>query len=313
MSKKWVPYSLLTLFLSLLIVLPFFTEDYTLYVIYTLFLYISLAQSWNLLGGYSGLISLGHAAFFGVGAYATALTVNYLGLHFLAAALMGGMTAVIFSVVMAIPTFRFHGIYFAIGTIVIAEALRLWMINWDVAGGPLGISFPTDCGTSLTGFYYLMMIVAALATALPAVILKTKLGFGLRAIRDNEASAESIGVNIFRTKLWAFAISAFVAGITGGLYAVKVSTIEPNSIFEATWSLSAINMVIIGGVGTLAGPIFGAVFFICLAELLAGYSSYQLLLTGIILVLIMRFLPGGIWGWLRHTRPIKYIERYVFA
>jgi len=313
MPKRWMPYSLLTFCLAGLVILPYFIETYTLFVFYTLFLYISLAQSWNLLGGYSGLISLGHAAFFGLGAYATALTAKYLGFHFLSAALIGGMAAAIFSVAMAIPTFRLHGIYFAIGTIVIAEAVRLWMINWDVAGGPLGIHFPADCGTSLKGFYYVMMAIAGLATALPTVILKTKLGFGLRAIRDNEASAENMGVNIFRAKLSVFAISAFVAGITGGIHAVKMSTIEPSSIFEATWSLSTINMVIIGGIGTISGPIFGAAFFTCLAELLADYYTYQLLLTGIILVLIMRFVPTGIWGWLRKTRSVKRLGRVLFA
>lgn len=309
MSKRWIHIAVLVMVALAFLILPHFIKRYTLFVLYLLCINISMAQSWNLLGGYTGLISLGHAAFFGLGAYTTGLTVNYFGLHFLLAAAGGGLVAAAFSVVMAVPTFRFRGIYFAIGTIVIAEALRIWMINWEFAGGAQGLHFPPGSGTSLRVYYYIMLAVAAGTTALIAIILRTKLGLGLRAIRDNEDSAANMGVNIFRTKLYAFCISAFIAGLTGGIHAVKMSTIEPSSIFSAGWSLSTINMVIMGGIGTILGPIFGAVFFTYLAEFLVNYHTYHLLLTGIILVLVIRFVPAGIWGRIIETASAKRLSR----
>jgi branched-chain amino acid transport system permease protein len=293
---------LLALLALFLLVLPQFLSRYALFVLYLVCLNSSLAQSWNLLGGYSGLISLGHAAFFGVGAYATALLVKYASLPFLLAAVGGGGVAAVFSALMAAPTLRLRGVYFAIGTLLLAEALRLWMINWGLTGGAQGIHFPPNRGTSLQGFYYTMLAVAAATTALTAVVLRSRLGLGLRAMRDNEDAAQNLGVNIFRTRVYAFLLSAFVTGLTGGIHAARLSTIEPYSMFSVLWSLSAINMAIIGGPGTLLGPILGAVLLTYLAELLADYHTYHPLFTGIILLLVMRFLPTGLWGGICNTR-----------
>jgi branched-chain amino acid transport system permease protein len=307
MPKRYGPWGLIALLGIILIILPQVLSRYMVFVLYTTWLSISLAQSWNLLAGYAGLISLGHAAFFGLGAYTTAMMVAHLGIPFLFGAIGGGLVAAAFSVVVAIPVFRFRGIYFAIGTLVLAEALRIWMINWDFTGGAQGIHLAPGTGTSLAGFYYIMLCIAAGTTILLVIILRTKLGMGLRAIGGNEDSAQNMGVNTFRTKLRAFLISAFIAGFIGGIHATKMASIEPYSIFAAMWSLSTVNTVIIGGIGTVLGPVVGSIFVVFLAELLADYHTFHLVITGIILILVIRLIPAGIWGQIRTTHLAKRV------
>ncbi len=284
-----------------LVLLPFVADPYTISLLYTLFIYVALAQSWNLVGGYTGLVSLGHAAFFGLGAYTAAILMTWSGVPFPVAMIVSGLLAAVFAAIVALPVFRFRGIYFAIGTLVVAEALRIWMINWSTTGGAEGINLPLDNTPDPTGFYYVGLGLAAGATALLALILHTRLGIGLRAIRDNEDAAQNMGVNTFWVKLSAFVISAFIAGLVGGVHAVYLGTIEPYSIFSITWTIAAVNIVIIGGMGTLFGPIIGAIFVTILAESLADYETIHLIITGLILILVIRFLPGGIWGQLRRV------------
>jgi branched-chain amino acid transport system permease protein len=185
------------------------------------------------------------------------------------------------------------------------------MINWEFTGGAQGVHLPPGSGTSLTGFYYIMLVIAAGTTVLVSYILRKKLGLGLRAIRDNEDSAQNMGVNTFRIKLYAFLISAFVAGLTGGIHATKMSTIEPYSIFSTSWTFTAINIVIIGGMGTVFGPILGAVLYTYLTDRLAIYHTFHLVITGIILILIIRFVPSGIWGQIRKTNIAKRVTGFL--
>ena len=308
---RWVKWILLAMVAAILIAAPHFTRRYTVFILYLVYVNTSLAQSWNLLGGYTGLVSLGHAAFFGLGAYATAMFITQLNVPFFFAAIAGGLVASAFSCVVSIPTFRFRGIYFAIGTLVVSEALRIWMINWEFTGGAQGVHLPPGSGPSLSGFYYIMLAIAAGTTAFLSYVLRTKLGLGLRAIRDNEDSAQNMGVNTFRTKLYAFLMSAFIAGLTGGIHATKMSTIEPYSIFSAAWTFAAINIVIIGGMGTVFGPILGAVFITYLSDRLAEYHTFHLLITGGILILVIRFVPTGIWGQIRKMHVTEKINRFL--
>ena len=298
---------LLGLMIIVLLLVPTFASRFTVFVLYLLFLNIALAQSWNLVGGYTGLISLGHAAFFGIGAYSAAIFMSQLNMPFLIAVLAGGLLATIFAVIIAFPTFRFRGVYFAIGTLILAEALRIWMINWEFTGGAQGVRFPISRIPSLNEFYYIMLVAAVAATAVLILILRQKLGLGLRAIRDNEGSAQNMGVSIFRTKLFSFAISAFMAGLIGAIHATRLSVIEPYSIFGVSWTIAMINIVIIGGMGTIVGPIVGAIFITFLGEALADFYTVHLMITGLIFILVIRFMPQGIWGWIRELSLAKRI------
>lgn len=301
----WLVAGLLGILGVVALLVPTFASRFTVFLLYLLFLNIALAQSWNLVGGYTGLISLGHAAFFGIGAYAAAIFMSQLDLPFWVAILAGGILATLFAVIIAFPTFRFRGVYFAIGTLILAEALRIWMINWDFTGGAQGLQFPVSRIPSLNQFYYMMLGAAVLATAVLVLILRQKLGLGLRAIRDNEGSAQNMGVNIFQTKLASFAFSAFMAGLIGAIHGTRLSVIEPYSIFGVGWTIAMINIVIIGGMGTIVGPIVGAVFITFLGEVLADFYTIHLMITGLIFILVIRFMPQGIWGWFQALPLVK--------
>lgn len=298
---------LLALLAAALVVAPYLLDRYTIFLLYLLWLNVTLAQSWNLLAGYAGLISLGVAAFFGIGAYTAGMTIAHLGFPFIVGALLGGFFAAIFAAIVATPIFRFRGIYFAIGTLVLSEALRIFMINWKFTGSAEGLNMPLESGASLTAYYYVMLCVAAGATLLVVLILRTKLGMGLRALGDNEDSAQNMGVNTFRTKLSAFLVAAFVTGVAGGIHASKMGSIEPYSIFNAMWTLSTANMVIIGGIGTVVGPVLGSIFALALGEFLADYQTFHLAITGVLLILIIRFIPAGIWGEVRASQWARRI------
>jgi len=301
MLNRYIQWALLGLLIAALIAVPHVLDRYTVFLLYLVGLYIGLAQGWNLLAGYSGLISLGVAAFFGIGAYTAAMTVIHLSLHFLLGSLLGGFLAATFAAIVAVPIFRFRGIYFAIGTLVLSEALRIFMISWKFTGSAEGLTLPIEKSPSLMWFYYLMLSVAAGATLLVVLILRTKLGMGLRAIGNNERSAQNMGVNIFRTKLSIFLISAFITGVVGGIHATQMGSIEPYSIFYFMWTLSTANTVIIGGIGTVLGPVLGSIFVIFLAEILSDYHTFHLAITGVLLIVIIRFVPTGIWGEIRES------------
>ncbi len=309
-NRLWLLAGLLGIGGIVLLLVPTFAGRFTVFILYLLFLNIALAQSWNLVGGYTGLISLGHAAFFGIGAYSAAIFMSRLNIPFMAAILAGGILAALFAVIISFPTFRFHGIYFAIGTLILAEALRIWMINWEFTGGAQGVRFPLSRIPSLNEFYYLMLAAMAITTAVLVIILRQKLGLGLRAIRDNEESAQNMGISIFQTKLFSFAISAFMAGLIGAIHATRLSVIEPYSIFGVGWTIAMINIVIIGGMGTIVGPIVGAIFITFLGEALAEFYTIHLMITGFIFILVIRFMPEGIWGWVKQLAVAKRISAW---
>jgi branched-chain amino acid transport system permease protein len=291
----------LVLTIAVLGALPLIASRYVVYLCYLICINVALAQSWNLIGGYTGLVSLGHVAFFGIGAYTTFLLIRGVGAPILLAAAVGGVVSAGFAVAMSPTIFRFRGIYFTIGTLVLAEALRIWMINWGWTGGAQGLNVPSQSVPPLTTFYFIALALAAGTTLLLAVILRNRLGLALRAIRDNEDAAQNMGINTFRTKLAALSLSAFMAGLTGGIHAVKLSVIEPYSMFSANWTISTINVVIIGGIGTLLGPIVGSIAITFLSDLLANLYAVHLILTGLIFILVIRFLPAGLWGSLRNS------------
>jgi len=306
-ARTYAQWVLLALLAAALIAAPQVFDRYTVFLLYLLWLNVALAQSWNLLAGYAGLISLGVSGFFGIGAYTAGMTIAHLGFPFLLGAFLGGLLSAVFAAIVATPIFRFRGIYFAIGTLILSEALRIFMINWKFTGSAEGLNMPLESGASSATYYYVMLCVAAGSTLLVVAILKTRLGMGLRALGNNESSAQNMGVNTFKTKLWAFLFAAFVTGVAGGVHASKMGSIEPYSIFNTMWTLSTANMVIIGGIGTILGPILGSIFVLALGELLADYQTFHLAITGVLLILIIRFIPAGIWGEIRASRWARRI------
>ena len=278
-------------------VLPSLSSDYVVLVAFRIFEFAALAQAWNLLAGYGGLVWLGSAAFIGIGMYGMAELTIQTGIGLVPAILVGACFSSAFAVIVSPALFRLRGLYFVIATLVLAQALQIWMFNWNGLNGSAGL-FLTDSAPTPHGLYWLGLAVAAATTALVILILRTRLGLGLRAICDNEGAAQQMGLWTFRTKLAAFVVSAFVMGVVGGLQADYLGKIEPGGAFSLNWTVDIVTIAIIGGTGTVVGPLVGAVFVIWLGEKLANYPEIHVAITGVILIAVIRFAPYGIWGTL---------------
>lgn len=282
------------LLVLLAIVVPLL-GDYALEIGFRLLLLVTIAEAWNLMAGYGGMVSLGTAAFFGAGAYALMGLVNVMGVPFAVALPMTGLAGAGLAVLVSRAVFRLRGLYFTVGTLALAEALRLFMINYSGFGGASGIFLSKDTPELHTLF---VMAVVLLGGTVVVVNVATRSRFSilLRAVRDDEDAAAQIGVRTFKVKLAAFLIAGFLTSVAGGLQALKLGTVEPYGTFGVQWTVAALSIVIIGGQGLRAGPTVGAVFVVALGELLADWPALHLAITGGILILVIRFAPQGLAG-----------------
>ena len=267
-----------------------------------IFLAIVLAQSWNLLGGYAGQINLGHAAFFGLGALVTR-TLWVGGIPLVLALFPGAFVAMLFGLIIGVPAFRLRGAYFAIGTLGLAEILRITI-------GNLMPQISTIPATELASYnilprYYLTLGMAILCVGLVALLVPSRVGLGIRAVREDEAAAEATGVSALRHKLLALALSTAFSGLAGGAFAYYHVSYYPQHTFSPAWTFDAVLMAYIGGVGTVHGPVLGALFYVILRELLAvKLVEFHLIIFGILFMFVVLFLPGGLveaWGRIRRT------------
>ena len=269
-----------------------------------IFLAIALAQSWNLLGGYAGQINLGHAAFFGLGALATRI-LWVEGMPLFLALSAGAAVATAFGLLIGGPAFRLRGAYFAIGTLALAEILRITV-------GNLMPEISTIPAAALASYsilprYYLTLVIAVLCVAVVAILVPSRVGLGIQAVREDEAAAEASGVGTFRHKLLALMISTALVGLTGGTFAYYHVSYYPQHTFSPAWTFDAVLISFIGGVGTVHGPILGALFYVILRELLAlRLVELHLLVFGLLFIIVVLFLPGGlVEAWSRAKRLLR--------
>jgi len=263
-----------------------------------IFLAVLLAQSWNLLGGYAGQINLGHAAFFGVGALVTR-TLWVAGVPLVFSLSAGALMATAFGCLIGLPAFRLRGAYFAIGTLGLAEILRITV-------GNLLPQISTIRAAELASYsilprYYLTLALAVLCVALIALLVPSRVGLAIRAVREDEAAAEASGVSAVRHKVCALAISTAFAGLAGGAYAFYHVSYYPQHTFSPVWTFDAVLMSFVGGVGTVHGPVLGALFYVVLKEVLAiRWVEFHLIIFGVLFIAVVLFLPGGlVEGWNR--------------
>jgi branched-chain amino acid transport system permease protein len=303
---------LLVTVIALLAVLPLvgLPRSWSLYL-FLFFIYLAMANMWNLLAGYSGLISLCQPAFIGLAGY-TLVICTWSGLPFYLGITAGAIVAAAFALFISIPVFRLSGIYFAIGTLVIPEALRIVFFLWRPVGGELqgggaGYMVKGVAGLSMTEFYWFALIIGLASIFLIRLILRSALGLGLASIRDNDRAAASIGIDVFKLKLYSFVIGAFVTGMAGGIFYIYQGYIEPASAFNIRWTMIVMLATVIGGMTTEEGPIVGTAVVVFLHFLLARYAGISLLIQGIILVGIMLLAPQGIMGFIRKTRTYRSI------
>jgi ABC-type branched-subunit amino acid transport system ATPase component/ABC-type branched-subunit amino acid transport system permease subunit len=278
-----------------LAVIPTYTGSYGLLVAFEIVQLAALAQAWSLMAGYGGIVSLAVAAFVGVGSYGTAEIAAKAGWGMLGSILAGGVVAVAFALVVAVPMLRFRGLYFTIGSLVLAEALGIFMSNFNGFGGNQGITLPGTAPSPQTIYLY-SFIVAVAVTLVVAWLVRSRLGLGLKAIRDDEDVAERVGVLTFRTKLTAFVIASFVMGIVGGIQAQWTGYVEPAGSFALDWTVETVNAAIIGGVGTIIGPLAGSAISVGISQRLANYPTIHLIILGVLLIIVIRVAPNGLWG-----------------
>lgn len=310
-----LPWLIPALVFLALLVLPLLTSnDAMLTTAVLMFIIATLAASWNIIGGFAGQISLGHAAFFGIGALVTRL-LWMQDVPFFASFLAGGIAAAIAALILGFPGLRLHGIYFAIGTLALAEAIRITVGSVL----PRVTALPADLlrSYSLVSRYYLSFAVLVITVAVSAYLHRSKLGLGMMTVREDQGAARAIGVDVFAHKLAAFTISAGLAGLAGGSFAFFHVSYYPSLPFSPEWTFDALIVTFVGGVGTLVGPLVGAVFFVLVQDFVqdvlpAGFVGAHLLLFGALFIVVVLLLPGGLlelWEKLRRRfRPPPFEE-----
>jgi len=297
----------LALFLVIVALLaPVFMSGYALRFCTFVLMWIGLAGSLNLLTGYTGYLDFGHVAFFGTGSYVTGVLMLKVGLPFFPAMFTGAVVAALIAYLVGIPTMRLKGAYFAIAMLAFAEAMKHVVLELDgITGGGNGLSLPIY--TNYTFFYYTMLAAVAFTIAITYWFGRSKFGYALKAIREDELAADVSGVNTFSCKLIAFAISAFVAGMIGGIYAYWMTFLTPDDSFNVLLTVRMIIMAFLGGAGTVLGPIIGATFLASIEEILwASFAYTYLIIVGIIVVIVVLYIPRGIVGLISE----KLIKRY---
>ena len=277
--------------------------------IFLFFIYLAMANMWNLLAGYSGLISLAPAAFIGLAGYTLAV-VTWVGWPYYIGIILGSFVAAIFAVIISYPVFRLRGIYFAIGTMVVPEILRFVFLLWRPVGSVVygkgaGYTVKGVAGIPPSLIYWYAVAIGIASLFLLRYVLRSKLGLGLAAIRDNDGTASSSGINVFNLKLYSFVISAFLTGMAGAIYYVYSGYIEPGSAFSIRWLITIMLATVIGGEGIEEGPIVGTIVVVFLYFLLARQAEISLIIQGVVLIGIMLLAPQGIMGLVRKTRAYQ--------
>ncbi len=287
--------------------IPFIVDAEKSYLVYSLFLffcYVIISQAWNLVAGYTGQISLGQHAFFGLGAYTTALIwlhdVTKTGYYFdPVTMLISGLVPAILAVLIGIPLLsRLKGDYFALGTLGMGEIVKVFFVKGgSFTGASDGLHLPSAVYSSIQPYYWTGLLLAFSATALVYFLVRSNTGLALRAIREDETSAAARGINVLRYKVTAFSTGAFLAGLCGSLYGIYLFHINPDSVLKLDWTLYPILICVIGGTGTVTGPVLGA-FFISAMFSVADIYFVQMhpVIAGTFIILVMKFMPGGLVG-----------------
>ena len=296
------------LILITLIAAPWWAGRADMRLLGELFLYLALASLWNLMAGYAGLVSVGQQAFVGFGGYMLFALTMFAGLHPIAAIACAGILGALVSVPVAVLIFRLRGAYFAIGTWVIAEVFRLGFAQISSLGGGSGSSLPVAIVKSLASkramreslSYWLALGAAVIVITAVYLFLRSRKGLALTAIRDNELAAGSLGIDIWRTKFIVYVVTSALTAMIGALIFLQKLRISPDAAFSVNdWTAFVIFIVVIGGIGTIEGPIIGTLVFFALRETLADLGTIYLIVLGVVAIVMMLKAPKGIWGLIR--------------
>ena len=317
---------ILGLAVAVAVMAPLFVSRGTVQNLFFIFTMLVLAQSWNMLAGFAGLVSVGQQAFVGFGAYMMFALVILFKLDPLVSIALAGLAGVLFAALTSLFLFRLQGAYFAIGSWVIAEVVRLLLAQWKALGGGTGTSLPTGVtrdmwGVSAVGHlfglrpaqatdivcYWLALALAMVTIGFVYRLLRSRQGLALAAVRDNQEAARSIGVDARWLKTFVYLAAAFLTGLAGALIYVQKARISPDAAFSVVdWTAYVIFIVVIGGIGTIEGPMIGVLVFFLLQNMLADYGSWYLLVLGLIGIIVMLFAPQGLWGLFASRSDIQF-------
>jgi branched-chain amino acid transport system permease protein len=282
-------------------------------VVTSVLMFVALAQAWNIIGGLTGYASFGQVGFFGIGGYTTAVLMAKAHWSFWTAMPVSALGCAVFAAVVGLPLLRLRGHYFAIATLGTAEGMREVVTNLgELTGGGAGITVPTVAGRGTAwlgndGFYLLFLALAAVAVLVGALVSNSRLGYGLRAINQDEDAAASAGVNTTRSKVTAFALSAAITGLVGSAYAFWQVTIFPQRLFDVDITVIMIVMVVIGGAGTVLGPLLGAVALQFISEYLRDHFPVEhTLILGAVVIAAVLLFPMGLVTFAREITQRRF-------
>ncbi len=307
MKKQKRELLFLTPIVVFLALFPLFKPDiYYLSALFGIFLYAALACGWNIFGGYTGYMNFGHAGFFGVGTYTSALLLLKFGLSPFYTSILGGIIAGVLGVIIGYPCLKLRGPYFVLVTFCLGLASRIVVINLEWTGSSTGLWLPflkVSIFANRAIFYEVMLAIMVLTILVAMWIERSKCGLGLRAIFQDEDSAETQGVDAAKLKLTAFIISAFLAGMAGGIYGYYRNYIHPDFVFDVSISVLVILMALLGGRHSWIGPVIGASIVVVINEILTAYigigAEFSRMIYGLLLVVVIMYLPNGLIGLFR--------------
>jgi branched-chain amino acid transport system permease protein len=289
--------------------IPYIVERGLQSQLVTLFSLIVLATMWNLLAGYGGMVSVGQQAYIGIGAYGLVYLADTVGLDPFLAVPVSVIIAGILSIPISFLAFRLVGGYFAIGTWVIAEVVKQITTQIDALGAGVGLSLTSlndlSPGRRIAYVYWLSLAAVVIAVGVTYFLMRSRLGLGFTAIRDDQTAASSLGVRVTHSKRFVFVVSAMGCALAGGMIAANTLRITPDSIYSVNFSAFMIFMVIIGGIGTIEGPIVGAIVFFALQQWLSDLGTWYLVIIGVLAIVITLFLPRGLWGLISGNGRIR--------
>ena len=291
-------YLLLAILLAAAVIFPFFGNNFTIRFATDIIMFAILASAWNLIGGYTGYASFGNVVFFGIGAYVTAILMEKANSGFLIAYLASGAAAALFAILIGLPVLRLRGHYFAIATLGVAEAMKALVQNLNITEGNAGIYLPfLDLPVKEQYYFYFYAMLGTLVLTLAAIylMLKSKFGYSLIAVREDEDAANSAGINTTWSKTIAFALSGLFTGLAGSIYAYQQAFIQPGPVFSVQTTVQMIVMAVFGGRATLFGPLIGAFSIQIISEVLSNYFLVaHTLFFGTVVIIVIVFLPKGL-------------------
>lgn len=282
---------------------------------FDLLVLVAMASAWNLVGGFGGLFSVGHSMFVGVGAYSAAMLIVHQDLPLGLTLVLSGLIAGVLSGVVALPLMRLRAAYFSVASLGIAVAMQAWMLNWEWTGASTGLNMPLSAYVDPLDQYLLAVVLVTVTVGTVVLVTRSGLGLRLMALRDDEEAAAHIGIRRLPVALTNWMISGTLTGVAGALIALQKSSLEPVSAFSLTFTLDMIVATVIGGLGTVSGPIIGAVVVYVVRQELQDQANWATFINGLLILLVIRFAPRGLggvatsaWRSIRHrlgTRPAR--------